>query len=310
MPSWKLTQSKKKSTKKIRLALAVLVLFLGLIILAQVIKLTSVLFSPWNMPASSARVPWNGESNINLVIRSGSISLLSFNPKEDRVTVINIPDNTYLKVAGGFGDWQLRSVYDLGGYQALKDSLKVFFGLPIDGYVEGDLLGGFSKLADLKTDLTLWELIRLQIGFWGIRFDKMEKVDLGSFLDKQTLADGTQVLTADPVKLDSQLTNMMEPAVTSEHQSIAIFNATDKPGLAQTAARMITNIGGEVIIITNSRSKLKTSRVTGKPSKTLQRLKNIFECLKCDSIDLTMEDLVSSRAQINLFLGEDFIDKL
>ncbi len=308
MPGWKITQSKKQAAKKIRLALWILALVLGILVLAQVVKFTQTLLSPWNLSTPGRGVTWDGQFNINLVVRSTEISLVSFSPKNGKITVVNIPDQTYLPVSGGYGNWQLGSVYDLGGVEVLKETLSQFFGLPVDGYVEGDLMGDIGKLPSLKTDLTLLELLRLKLGLSGVRFDKIEKINLAEVLDKQTLADGTQVFVSDPVKLDAKLTGLVEPLITSEQQAIAIFNVTDHPGLAQKAARLVTNIGGEVIIVANGQDAFKTTTVVGKSSKTLERLKAIFES-KYGNIDSVSNSSVSSRAQINLFLGEDYFEK-
>ena len=75
-------------------------------------------------------------------MRAKSVSLLSVNPQEKKVTIIDLPQNLYLEATGGFGKWQLRSIYDLGesqsigGGQLLKDTLTNFFGLPIDGFLQ------------------------------------------------------------------------------------------------------------------------------------------------------------------------------
>ncbi len=121
-------------------------------------------------------------------------------------------------------------------------------------------------------------------------------------LTEDKLPDGTKIFLADPVKVDSALSSFAEPKLLKEHQSIAIFNATNQPQLAQKAARTIQNIGGNVIITGNSDQILKHCRVFGEQSKTLKRLLQIFNC---DRID----PLKDSRAQINLFLGEDFYQR-
>lgn len=313
---WKDVQSRKSKFKKTKLALAVLGLVVLLIILSQVIRLTHALSSPWKPDTKSERrYSWNGEFNINLIVRSQEISLVSYNPKEQKIVIIKVPNETYLDVPQGFGKWQLRAVYDLGQYNLLKDTMAGFFGLPIDGFVEVSSLEDFlqknpisvfSLLPSLKTDLTLWELLRLKIDLGSVRFDKITELDLekSGVLDKKALSDGSQVFTSDPVKLDSVLSDLVDQNFVFEQKSIAIFNATDHPQLAQKAARLISNLGGHVIIISNAKVRLKNSEVSGEESATLKRLRQIFDA--GDKINPADEDLTSSRAQINLFLGEDY----
>ncbi len=333
---WKDIQSKTKTEKKTKLALFILGLIVLIILFSQIVSFTQKLFSPWKLSAKSdKKFVWDGKFNINFLVKTKTISLLSYNPQDQKLTIVDIPDQIYLEVAHGFGKWQLGSVYELGqsqktigGNKLLKDTLINFFAVPIDGSLDfsgeyfqknaGDLIdlirknpfAGFKLLSNLKTDLTLWELIRLNFGITSVRFDKIKRINLENtgILDKDSLADGTLVFTADPIRLDDNILNFYDLAIQAEHKSIAIFNATDKVQLAQGVARLITNLGGNVIITSNSQKKLQKTQITGEKSKTLKRLQQIFEL--SDKIDLGDNDLISSRAQINVFLGEDYISSV
>lgn len=322
MPHWKLFQSKRKKAQKTKLALISLGVILSLLLLAQTVKLTRTLFSPWRMD-SERSYAWDGDHNLNFLIRAREISLVSFNSKEQKVSYISLPNSTFLEVARGFGKWQLSAVYDLGGDNLLKESLSQFFGLPIEGVMgfsgkyramsTADLIKElkspfsiFGILPDLKSNLTPFELFRLSFGMGRVRFDKISKINLESLgiLEKTSLADGTQIFTADSLRLDSALSLMADPQIRSEHKTVAVFNATEHPGLAGKAARVIANIGGDVIITSNSEKRLKKTVVLGEKSKTLERLWQIFG--KSGTIDPNLEDKDSSRAAISVFLGEDF----
>ena len=339
---WKDVQFKHKIKRKTKLALIVLGAVLSLLIVSWTIRFTQNLFSPGKLSTDKPRsYTWNGEFNLNLLIRTNSVSLVSFIPKEERVVIINIPDETFLEVSRGFGRWQLRSIYELGqsqkevgGNKLLSETLTSIFGLPIDGFLDfsrlngqqsaasvietlrKNPLSGFNLLSALKTDLTPWELFKFKLKLSSVRFDKVKILDLNKLnvLDKGNLLDGTPVFTPDPVKIDSILSDLADPVIVSEHKSIAVFNATGEPQLAQKWARLITNLGGNVIITTNAKKSLEKTQVAGDGSLTLKRLKEIFDldCQnnpKCGKISLEDEDLVSSRAQINLFLGKDYLDR-
>lgn len=311
----------------VKLALFVLVGVLGLLIISWTIQFTQSLFSPWKLTTNKVRnYLWNGEFNINVLIRSDHISLLSYNPKQAKLTLVNIPDETFLEVPYGFGLWQLRAVYELGqsqkkigGDKLLQDTVSNLLAVPIDGFLDLSSLqpqksaasilntlrknpfSGLELLQALKTDLTVWELIRLKVSLGGVRFDKVSELRLDEVLDKTNLPDGTPVLTADPVKLDGVLSKLADPTIVSEHKSIAVFNATNRPLLAQKAARLITNLGGNVIITNNAPEPLKKTTISGEKSATLERLRQIF--LSDDKIS---NKEGSSRAQINVTIGEDF----
>ena len=336
---WKHVQYKTKLKQKSKLALFVLALILGIIVISWIIRSAGSLFYPWRMPSQYAKsYTWDGQFNINLLIRTNHISLFSYNPQDEKISVYDIPDELFLDVPGGFGSWQLRSIYQMGesqkgigGNRLLVKTLSSSFAVPVDGFLDFSGLksaksareivdtirqnpfSGISLLSSLRTNLTFWELIRLKLNIAAVRFDKIKEVDLSKqgILDKEVLLDGSQVYSVDPVKLDSVMSGLSDPLVSKEHKSIAVFNATDHPQLATSWARMVTNLGGNVIITKNANARLKNTQVLGEQSPTLKRLSQIFslDCQnnpKCDKISLTDEDLVSSRAVINIFLGEDY----
>ncbi len=321
---WKEIQAKKQISKKTKWALIIIGLILGLLILGKTVKLIKTIFTPWQESGSQRNYLWQGAFNINLLIKAKKISLLSYSPQNQQITILEIPQNSYLDVARGFGKWELRSVFDLGGDKLLVDTLASLLGIPIDGYLRltdkysqvetSSLLEQLRKdpfilvniLPYLKTDLTPFELVRLKMGLAGVRFDKIKQLDLqdANVFEKDQLADGTQILSPDLVKLDSIVSLLAEPSLQFEHKTIAIFNSTSHPGLAQKAARVVTNLGGDVIITSNGQNKFSTTSVYGEKSKTLERLKQIFG--QGGTIDPKLEDQVSSRAQINILLGEDY----
>ncbi len=322
---WKDVQSKARRIRQTKLALGILGLVAGLLIISWTIRFTQSLFSPWKLSVKAERnYIWDAKFNINLLLRTDRNSILSYNPVEKKIAILNIPDETFLEVPKGYGFWQLRAVYKLGGDQLLVDTLRSFLGIPIDGFLDfsgnksdqsaagivrelkQNPFSGLNLISNLKTDLTLWELIRLKLGIAGVRFDKVNEINLDTFeiLNQETLPDGTEVLTADPVKLDSVLVDLADPAFAFEHKAIAVWNATNRPLIAQKAARLITNLGGNVIIISNAEEKLKKTILYGEKSDSLKRLKQIFA--SDDKISSSSANLESFRAEINIFLGEDF----
>lgn len=325
---WRAAHERTKVRKRVRLALIVLGLIVGLIILAQVFNLVKTLMSPWQTTGISKSYFWDDNYNINLVVKGRFVSVVSLNPSGKTVTIVSLPDETYLEVPHQFGRWKLSSIYDLGqstkfgGGNLLTRAISTFLGIPVDGFLlmtgsferkeilelveimRGNPLGSLSMLSHLQTDLTLWELVRLKWHISAVRFDKVKTLNLLQLevLDKEKLADGTQVFTFDPIKLDSVLTEFIDPKVSSEHLSVAVFNATNHPGLAQKAARVVTNLGGNVIIISNSDKVYDKTQVFGQPSTTLTRLTQIFGSDKISPKEL---GIASSRAHINILVGED-----
>lgn len=324
---WKTAQKHRKIRRKTKLGLLVLGVLIGLLLFSQLTNFVKVLARPYNSISAQKNYTWDGEFNLNFVMNTKPLSLVSYNPQDKKVTILTIPDTTLIDLPGGFGKWQARAIYELGGENLVKSSISQFFGIPIDGYssenlvdhFRGNPFSGIEVLSRLHSDLTGFELIRLKMSLLQVRFDKINRIDLLKLivLDKEKLADGTEVFTADPIRLDSVMGNFAESKIQSEHLSIAVFNATDKPLLAQMAKRLITNIGGNVIVTQNAPLKISKTYVEGEKSKTLDRLTQIFDlgCQsrtrigagpKCDKIPRADLGLGSLRAQIIVVLGEDF----
>lgn len=293
---------KKSVQKRVKLALFVLVGVAVLILAGQVVRLINNFHEPITFGMPQRNIHWERNYPLNLILHVGTFAILSFDPDQDKVALVNIPESLVSD-----------SSLDVSG---LEESLESNLGVPIDGYIQ--LTTNFSKttpfeivqklkqnpvnwflnLKAIKSDLTPKELLNLSLSLPRVRIDKINEFSLGVDADSTT----SKYLS------DARLKN--------DQATVAVFNATDTPGLAQKAARVISNLGGNVIIISSLKSKnLQKSLVLVKdnaPSYSSERLKEIFspECInsyKCDILEDT--DITNSRAQINIVLGQDFVGK-
>lgn len=336
---WKAVQSKNKMKSKTTLALKTLLLIFLILLLGFVVNIFKNLQEPLSYRGFNKEYTWQGEFKINLVFRGENISVLSFDPEERTIKVVNIADETYLQVPGGFGSWQLRSIFDLGeserqtGSKLLSLTISNFLAAPIDGFIEllGELreksgydlaqflrsnpLNSLELLGNSKISLNPEEFARLVLGIYSVRFDKISEIDLkaAGLLEQKMLPDGSLGFIGDPVKIDGFAQSIfMDQKIRKEGKTIAIFNATQKSGVAQKASLLISHLGGNVIFTANAgTSDLNKSLIFTKEqskSQTYQRLGQIFapSCLrkKCDI--LNDPDILNSRAEINIVLGLDF----
>lgn len=337
-------QIKKKDARawNVKLGVTVLGLIITVVFLGQIYQTFGDFFKPL-VSIYSPRQIWIGQSNINIVIRNGTVGVLTYNPNEAKITTLEIPDQTYIEVPGGFGKWKLASVYDLGqtesppkGSQLLADAVVAVLGVPIDGFIQtaGQVGNGgaegvmekirqnpadlFFMVRTLRTNLTFKEIFKLMWKLPKVRFDKVEKLSLNDFevMEKSQLADGSMIYLPDQIRLDATLKHFIESKIADEGFTIAVFNATDKPGLGQKAARLITNLGGDVIILSNAEVKRAKSAVLVNPnieesrevrrSLTFKKLKSLFVYNNEVETDLNDPQLKLSRALINVVIGEDF----
>jgi hypothetical protein len=299
---WRSDQENKKVQQKVKLALLVLGLILILVIVSNAVRLIANFHQPLTPGLSSPRVLlWEDKYPINLVLETGSLSVISFDPTQKEIKVINLSNVV---------------VGDSNSKKDLKSNLEIILGVPIDGYIGLDSnfssytplevvkklmsnpLEWFLNLKSISSDLTPKELVNLAFSLSNIRFDKISEVEiegeLESFVSKY----------------------FVDTNIRNDQASIAIFNATNTPGLAQKAARVVNNLGGNVIIVTSAEnSTLEKSYIYSSPDAPLytkNRLTRIFtpNCTESSSCDILEDsDITSSRAQINIVLGQDFISK-
>lgn len=334
---WKAAQSHNKNKQKTKLAFLVLGLIISLFFITKFIQVFKFFVQP---PSSIIKdYVWDGSTNINLVFKSDQVSVLSFNPEQNSIQIVKIPEETYINVPGGYGNWPLRSVYGLGqsektpkGPMLLIASLGSFLGMPFDGYLESntspeELIKSLKNPLNLpgvwssyKSSLSPMEFIRLTLALKGVRFDKVKTYDLGKLdlLTESTLPDGIKVFIADNIKIDAFSQKFSEDKIGEERISVAVFNGTKTPGLAQKAARLVTNLGGHAIISANADVDFKQARIVVneeksqvKDSYTYKRLTQVFgsDCSSTPKCGKIPSEVLESRAQINIILGSDFASK-
>lgn len=346
-------QRNGKQTKVV-LGIIAISFLIALIIISKIIGVISSFNKPYAPDGVVYKsYQWGNNSTLNLVVKSKEIYLFSYNPLQKETVILEIPENTYVEVPLGFGWWPIGSVYKLGqsenpkiGALLLKESVSDLLGVPVDGYLlingnlaeddlmkvvkdlRGNPLLGFGLINQSKTDLSLAEYWNLIWGLKGVRFDRIKTVNLeqSSLTSWALLADGSRVLKVDKSKVDQFIQKQIEDSqLKDESLNIGIYNTTEHSGLAERAARLITNMGGKVAFTANFDTHLDKSIVLDGSSYTAERLKKLFapHCLKSSpswsdkifaflksrkEVDpcLGSQNLVSSRAEVNILLGEDF----
>lgn len=341
--------SEKRTQKNLRLALLAL-LILGLLLLfGRVFQFFNEFQKPfYSLNTQKRAVSWDGKSVINVIIAKNEngdlrdLNFVSLNPLDEKMSVLELPEDTYVQVPKNFGSWKLGSVFKLGqenkppmGEDLVKMSVSKMLALPVDGIIEvssqGDLkvedliadwkanmFSGFGFLTKVKTDLSLKETTDFVLKASKVRPDNITAVDFfkTNITQSKLLPDSSRVLGVDNVKLDTFLKDALsDPAISDEDLTVAIYNGTDHAGLTAEAVRLIGNLGARVTIIANSEEKFVKSGVYINPeegsdtasSQTYKRLAEIFaaNCLKevCTTSDA---EVATSRAAINIILGEEY----
>lgn len=78
--------------------------------------------------------------------RSDAMILCSFNPETNKMAMISFLRDLYVQIPG-HEDNRLNAAYAYGGFDLLKETLEVNFGITVDGCFEADF-EGFEKIID------------------------------------------------------------------------------------------------------------------------------------------------------------------
>ena len=93
-----------------------------------------------NDPVRSSRAAVSG-------LRSDTVMILRVDPASTRAALLSIPRDLYVPIAGTKRSAKINSAVQVGGPEGLIDTIKNYFGIPINHYVQVDFFG-FGKLVD------------------------------------------------------------------------------------------------------------------------------------------------------------------
>jgi len=281
---------------------------------------------------------WDGKSRFTVIFSTRPVMVVSYNPSDQSIAVVSIPEDTYVDATHGYGRYRLGKVYDVGnldkkGPQVLKSTVRELLGVPIDGYIDVKnlelsgsenlntaefiakrkiILGltNFWRFND-KTDLSLSDLWQFYSHVFSVKAGKISFVNLknANVLESQTLPDGTNILVAQTQALDGLLRDLFhEDALAGENLKLAVLNSTDVSGLGDKMARILGNMGLQVVNVANF-SPVWDKCLLFVDKKlvnllTIVKLKREFNCL------VKTTNMPDVRADISLVVGNNYAKEL
>lgn len=281
---------------------------------------------------------WEGKSRFTIIFSTKPVIVVSYNPTDDSIAAVSIPQDTYVDATHGYGRYRLGKVYDVGnldgkGPQVLKSTVRELLGVPIDGYIDvknvnlsdsenlsaNDFIakrkiilgwGIFFRVKE-KTDLSLSDLWQFYSHVWSVKAGKISFVNLknAQVLESQLLPDGSSILVAQTQALDGLLRDLFhEDALASENLKLAVLNSTDVSGLGDKMARILGNMGLQVVSVANF-SSISDKCLLYMDKKlvdllTVVKLKREFFC------EIKTTNIPNVRADISLVVGNNYAHEL
>lgn len=230
----------KKSKKKSSLKLAGLFLgiVLGLMLLSLSIKLVFLFMES----------KFDGSHKFNVVlIGDSNIEIVSLTPKLRSISILNIPQR--------------------------RNNLNQLLKIPIDGTIVSKEKVDSNKIISI--------FIKSAMPFGGYKVNNL------TFIDLVRLAFFARTVTQNSISerdftedlTDKQKNTLVsltfnDPTIYEENQSIQIINATSVNGLGSKLANLITNIGGNPILVSSSDEVIQKSKLlySGDKTYTVERI--------------------------------------
>lgn len=175
-----------------------------------------------------------------------------------------------------------------------------FLKIPIDGFATSNSLDVNQEInslflktilgyKNLSTNLTVIDFVRIYLSARAISSNAVSE----KIIDRP---EGTE--------LDKIVTRLVsDDLIEKEKQTIQIINGTNVAGLGNRLARLITNMGGDVIIVATSDTPRKKSTISfsDKKTYTVDKLKKILGYEIIQSTESAVSD-------ITIFIGEDRVN--
>jgi len=288
-------QKKKKDTQQWLWLGGLFIFFIFLLVLAAVL---------WKKAKLSV---WDGKSTFSVVfLEKNEAVIKSYQSKDQRWLELKLPLNSLVKVPFGYGEYQLKNVYDLGqldgrGGELLRRTMQETMGLWIQGWM--------VKEKDRDTNLSWLDQWRLWlVQKWGVDKKVDYELEFNPAFIKEKLNDNTDVFKIEQGRLDELINQeFFDSEIVSERLTVAIVNNTDVDDIARIAARLVSNLGSEVVWLGNSGEDLESSKIIT-ADEDFEKSATSYVLSKALGIrEITTGEVIDYRADIVVMLGRDYV---
>ena len=265
-----------------------------------------------------------------VVIVSDPIHVVSFDAKNRKITTVDIPLDTSIPAALGYGKYTVRALVSLDDIDhhngsLISGSISNALGLPISGYIRPDTAtDGPMTLEQLRHIFSYGSVpavlmnrshrsiewvswIRFVGSVGSMSADSWHPIQIAQAIVPMASPDGSTVPTLDESRVDYIIdTSFFDTGIRAEGTSVAVYNTTDVPSVGLRASRQMSRVGMQLIYVGNSDAVVKRCVVVGsdtlQKTKTAQFIKAYYGCEAKKDEGLGKE----TGADIVVLLGTDF----
>jgi hypothetical protein len=262
----------------------------------------------------SWRSIWDDELSLTLVIAGpDQLGVLQLNPGASRATLLKLPDNLLLGVAGMGSQYQAKSLWRFGEVEGrpgelVSSSVAAFTGLWIDGYIydpnwTGEIPLGWSHLwrGSQTTNLGPYDYVRALRFLGQLRSAQKTTLSLpASIQEVNQSPDGYEYVSINEQRLSIfTRENFASPVILSDRRTLSVANGSGVPGMARLMERMTASSGGAVVEI--QEAQLQESwcqgRYSGEATGVVKWLEKRVGC------QMEASDWQRARSEVEITLG-------
>ena len=218
---------------------------------------------------------------------------------DSRSFTLSITNGKNTQVVALSPDFKSITIFKLNGDIKSEEAGRLL-EIPIDGIISSDSLDLNQKINSLffkaiinynklKTKLTIIDFLRIIIFARTVPESSINIVIVG---------DGGELGSNGIV---GNLVN--DSSIENDHKTIQVINGTGVNGLGNRLAKLITNMGGNVILVVTENNPIKKSMITyiDKKTYTVERLQKVLGYRAIKEPNNTMSD-------ITIIIGEDSVN--
>lgn len=239
---------------------------------------------------------WNGKEKVSLGINreDGEVLVASFDPSNDEITTILIPENTQVQVARQLGTWKIGSVWQLGkneklGGQLLAETITKNFRFPVflwadensSAFTTGSFWPTIKAVVNPgKTNIGLGD--RLRIALFTLSVKNTNRINFNlkesSCLRKTKLLDGEEGFMISGSIPEKITTVFSEESISSQNLKAIIKDYTQKPGIPERVGEIVEVLGIKVATIKKEETKNIDCLVTARQDYIREKTARLFGC--------------------------------
>lgn len=247
----------------------------------------------------------------SFVVAGSPSAIVSFTDNRQKVTVVLLPSDVSIEASYGYGRYTIGALFALDRMEKkngtlFTTSIRDAIGVPVIGLLslphsvsqEKDgvviLRSLFSPMRVMRSlvgsvdgVMSVPTYLSYALSSWRLSSDAVTTVSTLPFTVQKQEPDGSSSLQFDQNTLDYGLnTVFLDTGIRSEALSVALYNTTSIPLLAQKIGRIVAHLGVNVVVLGNDPSEKTSCQMRGSQqahvSKTAMLFRDVFGCTFVD----------------------------